>query len=383
MCRAQETDKNTLTPPHPMVSWDMARELVTGAREHIELTTSGSTGAARAVRLSRAALMFSARATHDRLGGPGEWLLCLPTSHVAGAQVLIRSAAAGYDPVRQDLGGGFTAAGFVAAAGRLSEDRRYVSLVPTQLRRLLADDAARRALARFDAALIGGASLDPELLAQARAAEIRIVASYGMTETCGGCVYDGVPLAGIEISLDESRVLVRGPVLADGYVGADGRLDEAATRAYLTPDGWWRTQDRGRLVGGVLEITGRIDDVIITGGVNVDPGPIANAVADALHDPAREVRVIGVPDPQWGERVIAVIGPTLPPLPTSASAGTATAPVRWEDVRANPVRHAVRQRLGRESAPAAIVELDSWPLTALGKIDGAALRDVVLHALPG
>ncbi len=174
------------------------------------------------------ALLASASATHDRLGGPGRWLLALPAQHVAGVQVLVRSLVSRTEPGVLDLAGGFTPAGFAAAASALGGVRRYTALVPTQLVRLLdaadqGDGDGVRELARFDAVLVGGAGTPPAVLERAAAAGVRVVTTYGASETSGGCVYDGVPLDGVRVRLgdgpDPSRVLLGGPTLARGYRG--------------------------------------------------------------------------------------------------------------------------------------------------------------------
>ena len=317
------------------------------------LRTSGSTGNPREVALGAAALRASAEATHERLGGPGSWLLVLPPTHVAGVQVITRSLVTG-GALYPDALGRFTAAGFAAIAtdfaGHLSRGRRaYVSLVPTQLHRLVtaADDgdgAGLDALARFDAVLVGGAAAPAPLLARARAAGVRVVTTYGMSETSGGCVYDGVPLAGVRVRLAETDaepgsgrapgsapgtgvVELSGPTLAEGYVGDP----EATAAAFRTdPDGtrWFRTSDLGRLDDGRLTILGRTDDVILTGGVNVAPAAVEDAVAEHL---ARlgtpgEACVVGVPDAEWGQAVVAVVA-TGAAGRTSAAQGSPADPI--------------------------------------------------------
>ncbi len=258
------------------------------------LRTSGSTGRPKAVELSRRALRASAHATHDRLGGPGQWVLNLPPTYVAGLQVLFRSVVAGTEPVLQTG----SLADTVAA---MTGPRRYVSLVPTQLRRLLEDSRELAALARFDAVLVGGGPLWPEVRAAAEASGVRVVQTYGMAETCGGCVYDGRPLAGVEVRIDhDGQVLLRGPVLFDGYA------DDPARTAEVLGDGWLRTQDLGRLDDdGRLWVLGRVDSVIISGGVNV-PAEAVEAMI-ARHPDVVSTVVVGVPDPEWGERVTAVV----------------------------------------------------------------------------
>jgi len=316
--------------------------------------TSGSTGTPRGVLLTVSALAASAAATHSRIGGPGRWLLCLPTTHVAGLQVLLRSISAGTRPVCQDLSAGFDADGFAAAASQLAgPGRRYASLVPTQLTRLLGDDAARAALQGFDAVLLGGAGAPEPLLARARRAGVAVVETYGMSETCGGCVYAGTPLAGVSVALaSDGRIILTGSVLFAGY-----RRDPAATGAVLT-DGVFTTGDLGALDSdGRLEVLGRADDVLVTGGELVSPAAVervltgAGGVADAV--------VVGLPDPEWGQRVVALVVSG----PTGASGASPDA---------GRLRALVADRLGRASTPRDVVAVDAVPLLGIGKPDRAA-----------
>ena len=221
------------------------------------IATSGSTGQPKRVVLSRDAMRASALATQERLGGPGQWVLNLPPSYVAGVQVLYRSVVAGHR------------AGRTTIEERERAARSYVSLVPTQLVRAL-DRATSEPLARFDAVLIGGGPLDPLVRQQAEERGIRIVQTYGMSETCGGCVYDGRPLDGVEVRIDDGEVQLRGPVLFDGYE------DDPERTAAVMKDGWFRTNDLGRLDDdGRLWVTGRVDDVIISGGVKIPAQALA------------------------------------------------------------------------------------------------------------
>ena len=259
------------------------------------IATSGSTGRPKRVVLSRAALRASARATHARLGGPGRWVLNLPPTYVAGVQVLFRSLLAGVEPVVHD-------GDWERTVERLGEGAAYASLVPTQLVRLLRDGGGRpqvEALARLDAVLVGGGPLDPRVRAEAEGRGVRVVQTYGMSETCGGCVYDGVPLDGVEVRVEGGEVQLRGPVLFTAYEDEPGRT------AAALDDGWFRTDDLGELVDGRLRVLGRSDDVIISGGVNVPAQAVATAVAA---DPAvADTVVVGVTDPEWGESVTAVV----------------------------------------------------------------------------
>ena len=247
--------------------------------------TSGTTGTARRVMLSRAALRAAARAARERAGRDLTWHLALPGRYVAGLMVQVRSASAGrpVPVVAPDLHG-------LAPTG----DGDAISLVPTQLHRALLDASLTRRLRAFDLILLGGAPLERELRERAEAAGLAVVESYGMSETCGGVVWDGEPLPGVEVGLREGRVVIGGPTLFDGYVS-----DPAATADVLT-GGALLTRDRGRWEDGRLAITGRIDDVIISGGVNID---LAEVRAAAVRlDP--ETAVLDVPDQEWGRRVV-------------------------------------------------------------------------------
>ena len=356
------------------------------------LRTSGSTGLAREVALSATALVASARATHERLGGDAQWLLTLPPTHVAGLQVVLRSVVAGTELVTADLDAPFTASGFAAAAARMDGDRRYVSLVPTQLHRLLHPDpgpgaeAALDALRSFDAILLGGAAASPVLLERAHESGARVVTTYGMTETSGGCVYDGVALAGVRVRVVDGSsgrtlpagavgvVEISGPVLATGYLG-----DEALTaETFRTgPDGstWLRTSDLGSLgPDGVLTVIGRADDVIVTGGVNVAPAAVEAVLAAALtgSDGLGEVCVVGVPDPEWGQRVVAVV---------EAADEVHDAPARDGALLAR-ARDAVTTTLGPPAAPRDVLVVAALPRRGPGKIDRAAVTDLATRTAP-
>lgn len=312
--------------------------------------TSGSTGTPRDVMLSAAALRASAAATHTRLSGPGHWMLALPTAHIAGLQVVLRSAAAGTTPVQ--VTGPFRAESFTVAAARVPTDGpRYVSLVPTQLVRVLADPAATAALADFDAVLLGGAAAADDLIDRARALGIALVTTYGMSETCGGCIYDGVPLDGVRARIDaEGRIALTGPMLAHGY---RERPELTAETFVPDPDGtrWLHTSDLGEWRDDRLVVLGRADDVVITGGEKIPPAAVERVIA---RDPAvAEICVVGVPDPQWGQAVTAVLvlhpGATVPD-PAS-------------------IRATVAAALGPAAAPRHQLIVDRLPLRGPGKID--------------
>lgn len=320
------------------------------------LTTSGSsTGRGRPVGLSAAALRASASATAERLAGPGQWLLTLPAEHVAGVQVLARSVLAGTTPVSVPPGS-FRPEALAATIAQMRTDvPRYVSLVPTQLVRVLRSERALEALRSCAAVLVGGAATSTAVLARARAAGLRVVTTYGMTETCGGCVYDGVPLPGAQVRLGRAdRVLLAGPMLAVGY------LDEGP-QPFVEIDGtrWLTTGDAGVLADGVLTVVGRIDDVILTGGVNVHPAVVEAALAGAAE--VAEVCVVGVPDQEWGELVTAVVVP----------APGATVSLRELRDRAG----------GGPRAPRALLEVTELPVRGPGKIDRRGVAALATEAL--
>jgi O-succinylbenzoic acid--CoA ligase len=311
------------------------------------VVTSGSTGRARGALLPAAAVRASASAALDRLGGPGSWLLALPPSAVAGLQVLCRSVLTGRVPTTLVRGERLAAAVARMPAG----DRRYASFVPTQLRRFL--DAEPDTLRAFDAILVGGAATDPGLLARARDAGVRVVTTYGMTETAGGCVYDGEPLAGVGLRISDGGIELCGPTMALGY-----RLDPAAT-AEAFVDGWFRTRDAGRLVDGRLTVTGRVDDVVVTGGVNVAPTAVEAALRE--HPDVADAVVFGRPDDEWGQRVVAAVVPAAgaePALPA--------------------LRAWVTERLGAPAAPRELHVVATVPILHTGKPDRRAVaRSIV------
>ncbi len=345
--------------------------------------TSGSTGTPKGVELSAAALLHSARASLARVGArPGErWLCCLPGTYIAGIQVLVRSLAGGTEPVLAERADAET----VAASGCA-----HVSLVPTQLRRLLDVDGIdiSTPLAGFSSVLLGGAAAAPSLLQAARGAGVPVVTTYGMTETCGGCVYDGRPLDGVRVAIrDEDdprataagdgsgRIWIGGPVLFSGYRsgrggprgfgGAGSPPKIGGSRGVVPPDDvapaddvpWFRTGDVGRLdAEGRLTVAGRADDVINTGGHKVIPGEVAAALES--FPGVRDVAVVGEPDPEWGERVVAVVVAADPADPP---------PLEM-------LRLHVRERLPRYAAPSRVVMADVIPMLPSGKHDIARLK---------
>lgn len=377
------------------------------------LRTSGSTtGTGKLVGVSMDALVASARATHKRLGGPGIWVLALPAYHAAGVQVLVRAAVAGthvfnaykeggFDPQHLaqvidaacaaaadcDAGSSFdddavsSCAGGAGgeAEGALAADDSgracpvYTSLVPTQLRRALDDEQLRGALARLDAVLIGGAAADAQLLEQAKAAGIRVVTTYGMSETCGGCVYDGQPLPGVSMDVDQATgaIWLSGPMLATGYLGDEERTRRcfvSRPQAGEPARRWFITSDRGHIVDGRLQVLGRLDDVIISGGIKVEPGPIEALLA--LNPLVSECAVVGLPDLQWGQVVTAVVVPASMPGLGRVDEGAILAQIRVY----------LEQKLSGAQCPKQVLLADALPYKGIGKVDRRALAQSLARA---
>ncbi|MGA9871159.1 MAG: o-succinylbenzoate--CoA ligase [Rhodococcus sp. (in: high G+C Gram-positive bacteria)] len=347
----------------PVPSWD-ARETArlrdalapgTAIEEGAALVvaTSGTTGTPKGAMLPASALRASGTATHDRLGGPGSWLLALPAHHIAGLQVLLRSVLAGTDPVILDVSAGFDPSALPAAVASMS-GRRYTSLVPTQLVKALDDPAAVEALAELDAVLLGGAATPIPLRERATAANITLVRTYGMSETAGGCVYDGVPLHGTQLRIESGRVLLGGATLALGYRGMPAHPAFADT-------GWFRTDDAGTVTDGVLSILGRLDEAISTGGLTVVPQVVEAALA--THPAIRECAVVGLPDLRLGERVVVAV-------------------VAGETVTLGELRDHVGRTLDLTAAPRELYLVDALPTRGPGKIDRAELKARLSDMLP-
>lgn len=320
--------------------------------------TSGSTGLPKLAMLPATALRASADATHDRLGGLGTWLLAMPPHHIAGVQVMLRCVAAGTEPAFVDLSDGFTPRAFAEAANALNGARRYTALVPTQLVRILADGQAREAAAALDGILVGGAATSAGVLARAREAGLPVMTTYGMSETSGGCVYDGIPLRGSAVRADDDgRLHLGGATLATGYLG---RPDLTRSAFWTDPDGahWFRTDDTGHQdPDGRWQVDGRLDDLITSGGLKVAPRLVEEALLDHI-DGVAEAVVVGVDDPEWGQVVCAVV--TLRP---GAQAPTVSR-----------ARDALRGILPAHALPRKLLVLDALPLRGPGKPDRRAIR---------
>lgn len=321
------------------------------------ISTSGTTGAPKGAMLTSAALIAGASATHDRLGGPGTWLLALPTHHIAGMQVLIRSVLAGTVPVELDLCAGFDVTQLQAAVAQLGSGRRYTALVANQLAKALGDPAATAALAELDAVLIGGGPAPQPTLDGALAAGITVVRTYGSAETAGGCVYAGLPLQEVQVRIDDpdadgaGRIVIGGATLAKGY------------RNPIEPDpfaeaGWFHTDDIGAFDdSGRLTVIGRADDAISTGGLTVMPGPVEAALC--RHPAVADCAVFGLADGRLGQRVVAAVvaDPTAP----------------WPTLE--EIKDFLALSLDPTAAPRELHFVDELPRLGIGKLNRRLLRE--------
>lgn len=306
----------------------------------IVIGTSGSTGLIKEVAFTRGALLASARASNTFMGAVkgATWSLLLPVTHIAAVNVIIRSIELGTLPV--DL------RSFEGEYPRVD----FTSIVPTQLFRALNSDARLlKHLQSAQSVLVGGASLSPTLRKQAEHTGIKIIETYGMTETCGGCIYDGQALNGVEFAITDKGVIkIRGTVLATDYLNSPD--------LFQLHDGWFMTNDLGEIIEGRLHVLGRADDVIISGGENLSLTAIEATLS--VRFPDLECAAFAVNDQQWGQALhIAIVG----------------------DVNQTEISHYLEAALGDIAKPKGIHLLKSLPLLGIGKVDRLTLAKMVVH----
>lgn len=378
--------------------------------------TSGSTGTPKRTALTARALAASAAATEQFFGSnsdaASQWLLALPAHYIAGAQVLARSVLAGTAPViaRSVIEPvHFSPEVFLQAVERMSSARRFISLVPTQLHKLLESADAdshlgadiHEALSSFTGILLGGAPASADLLAAATALGLNTVTTYGSAETAGGCVYSGSVLPGVQVKLvpeegmpavpdiegksaiEESvqvgRIWISGEHLASGYIGDAARTAE---HFFTAANGtrWYRTDDYGLLAPDSnkncseqrLQVLGRSDDVLISGGVKISARAVATVLEE--HPAVREACVIGLPDARWGTAIAAAV--TLVPSAGTAAASTENSPALNEELCAL-LRARCAEKLGAPAVPKQLSILPDFPLTSTGKPDRAKIYSIL------
>lgn len=295
--------------------------------------TTGSSGSPKEIALSASALLSSARASNKYLGAQfGEtWSLLLPLTHIAGINVLTRSLELGTTPTNL--------LGYEGTFPKVD----YTAIVPTQLYRALnGDQNLLQHLQSAKAVLVGGAALTRDLRGQAEAQGIHVVETYGSTETSGGCVYEGVPLEGVEVAIgDAGQIAIRGKVLAEDLADSDG---------------WYNTSDAGRLIDGKLFVDGRLDEIVITGGENISLTAIDRVLAQEFPD--IQMAAFAVPHPEWGQALqLALVG--------------------GNESMHDLIQDALVRELGNASKIKNFHHLQELPLIGIGKIDRAALGRLV------
>ncbi|CAN2222285.1 CaiC Acyl-CoA synthetases (AMP-forming)/AMP-acid ligases II [Candidatus Nanopelagicaceae bacterium] len=315
------------------------------SRISVVVSTTGSSGTSKEVGLSASALLSSARASNKALGAEfgNSWSLLLPLTHIAGINVLVRALELGTEPIDlRNHQGEYPRADFTA-------------IVPTQLFKALNGDQQLLAhLVDAKAVLVGGAALTTDLHLQAEKAGINIVVTYGMTETSGGCVYNGLPLEGIEISITpEKCIAIKGPVLAHTYLGAEALWDTQYK------DGWFHSSDIGRIENEKLIVEGRSDDVIISGGENISLSAIESSLH--AHFPHKNFAAFSVKDSKWGDALhVAIAGDGFP--------------------SEEEIAQYLGEQFGDFSKPKGFLHLPELPLIGIGKVDRKKLTELLMEA---
>ena len=310
----------------------------------IVVGTTGSSGISKEVGISAAAILASAQASNKYLGAkPGDtWSLLLPLTHIAGVNVLVRALELGTEPI--DLRGERSAYPRV----------EFTAIVPAQLFKALnGDDGLLQHLVAAKSVLIGGAALPDDLRKQGEEAGITIVTTYGMTETTGGCVYNGTPLDGVEISITSANlVAIKGAVLAETYIGASDVWSNSMN------DGWFISADLGKFEGGKLIVEGRSDDVIISGGENISLGHIERTLQARF--PEVTFAAFAVSNPQWGDSLhLAVVG---------------------KNIVEEDISDYLAAEVGTFAKVKGFLHLPELPLMGIGKVDRKKLAELFTEA---
>lgn len=329
----------------PALAFASTSENLVHPRVCIAVKTTGSAGVAKTVGISAVALLACAKASNNFLKAEygNRWSLLLPLTHIAGINVLIRSLELGTEPI--DL--------------RYHQGEyphvEFTAVVPTQLYRALENDRnLLEHLKSAKAVLVGGAALSTQLYEKAKSAGINVITTYGMTETCGGCIYDGSPLEGVEVKVGtDSRIAIRGTVLAHTYIGAETLWET------VFKDGWFMTNDSGHFAHDKLIVDGRLDDVIISGGENISLSAIESALH--AHFPHKTFAAFAINDAEWGQALhLAVAGDGFP--------------------AEREINEYLLQQFGQVCQPKGFLFLPELPLLEIGKIDRRKLVELVMEA---
>ena len=336
--------RNTLEPGAP-IDDDIA----------LVVSTSGSTGKPKGAMLTPANLISSADATHQALGGEGQWLLAMPAAYIAGLQVLVRSMVAGVEPATIDLSRGFNVAEFAERAHELTTtgERTYTALTPMQLAKATSTLKGIDALRTFSAVLVGGAATNPRLLESAAKLRVNVVTTYGSSETSGGCVYDGRPIAGARVKIVDGRIHLGGPMVARGYRNVD-----SLPLADDLQDGWFRTSDAGSLIDDHLTVHGRIDNIIDSGGLKLHPEVLESFLLKV--EGVTGACVVGKQDARFGERICAAY---------TGSASVADIMDAFDDAED-------AGEIARWQVPKEIKVVPALPQLGPGKVDRTAVREL-------
>ena len=305
------------------------------------ISTSGSTAESKLVAISDAALIASTNASHKYLGAvPGDsWSLLLPTTHIAGLNVLIRATALGSRVIDNR-----NATNYV--------DADFISIVPTQLYKALTSDAKLlEHLTAAEAVLVGGGPVSDKLKKEAANKHVKIVTTYGMTEMSGGCVYNQKPLDGVEIKLtSDGLIRLTGPMIASGYLSEKGELTSVGI------DGWFESTDIGELSAGFLKVNGRTDEVIISGGENISLVLVEDKIRELI--PNQEIIAFALPDEVWGEKLC--LGST-----------------------SNLSIEEIRKSVGSLLSPKEVFLFEQIPTTSIGKPDRRAAKNLAIKIMGG
>lgn len=317
-------------------------------RVALVVNTSGSSALAKEVGISAAALIAGAKGANKFLGAkPGQiWSLLLPLNHIAGINVLVRSLELGTEPM--DLRNSVAKYPFAD----------FTAIVPTQLYRALnGDSALLEHLISAQAVLVGGSALSSQLRQAGQQSGVNIVETYGMTETSGGCIYNGQPIEGTEFEVDDLGIIsISGKSLATTYLNDPQSWDEQFRNGYFV------TSDIGYIKNEKLFVTGRRDDVIISGGENISLSAVEELISDTFT--GIQCAAFAIEDQQWGQILQLAIAGELKPDPSAINEYLST-------------------KISQAAKVKNIIYISELPRTSIGKIDRRKLAEIATQANRG